>query len=121
MLNKKHEVNENRFDTHGCQPSSSVCPGSKSPCVNEISHQMTAKPNHDSRKLSANTSSVQRHWASTSVVKISWRNLSLRLEILEWSMLQSPFLKTALRRIFLIAPGLKRLENETLGELCWEI
>lgn len=95
--------------THGVQWASSWYGGrwsdSKSPCVKNMSHQMTAKPSQDSRKLAAKTSRVHRHWASTSVVKMSCKKRMLRLGRCDCNMLQSPFLKIALRRIFLTAPG----------------
>lgn len=48
---------------------------------------------------------VHLHWESTRVVKMSCRNLSRRLDIRDWSILQSPFLNTALLLIFLVALG----------------
>lgn len=90
--------------TQGCHPFSSwyggKCSGSKSPWVNDISHHIKAKPNQDSRKLKANTKRVHLHCVSTNVVKMSWRNRSRLREIRDCRILQSPFLNTALRRIF---------------------
>lgn len=82
-----------------------MCISSKSPCVNAISHQITANANHERKKLNANTKSVQRHCESTKVVKISCRKRILRWAILFWITLHSPFFKTALLRIFLELPG----------------
>lgn len=81
------------------------CISSKSPCVNAISHQMTANANHERKKLNANTSNVQRHCESTKVVKMSCRKRIRRWAIFFWITLHSPFLSTARRRIFLELPG----------------
>lgn len=81
------------------------CISSKSPCVKAMSHQITANANHDRKKLNANTSNVQRHCESTNVVKMSCKKRILLCAIFFWMTLHSPFLRTALRRIFLELPG----------------
>lgn len=135
MENRKHEVNVYILKTHGTHPLSAVevkfnkysdydihsvfeqyspciggkCNSSRSPCVNAISHQMTANANHDSMKLNAKTNNVQRHCESTSVVNISCRNLIRLWANLDCTILQSPFLWIARRRYFFCVPGRKRL------------
>lgn len=47
------------------------CAKSMSPCEYEISHHTPANTDHVLMKLIANTSIVQRHCASTKVVKMS--------------------------------------------------
>lgn len=74
--------------------------------MKKISHQMTANRSQERRNAAANTKRVHLHWASTRVVKMSWRNRKLLRGLLDWSMLHSPFLKIALLRTFLTAPGL---------------
>lgn len=54
----------------------------------------------------ANIVSVHLHCESTKVVKISCKYRNRLLDILDCRMLQSPFLKTALLRIFRMAFGL---------------
>lgn len=108
------------------------CESSKSPCVIAISHHMTANPSQESMKLSANIIRVQRHWESTSVVKMSCRKRILLWDIFFCDTLQSlwgiihiarccgiyiyivyflnqtyPFFRTARLRIFLYAEGRK--------------
>lgn len=81
------------------------CISSRSPCVNAISHQITAKPNQDSTKLRANTINVQRHCESTNVVKMSCRNRIRRWAIFFWITLHSPFFSTARRLTLRVLPG----------------
>lgn len=72
---------------------SSCSAGFKSPWVKMMSHQRRAKSSQERIKERANTSSVQRHCASTRVVKISCRYRRLRLATFHWTTLQSPCLK----------------------------
>lgn len=109
MLNKKQDVKLWMLYTHGAHPLSAWLSGrwdsSKSPWVNAMSHQMTAKKSHDKMKLSPNVSKVQRHCVSTKVVKMSCRNLKRFWDNFDWTILHSPFLRMALFRYFFAVPG----------------
>lgn len=79
------------------------CSSSRSPWVKDMSHQIRPNASHDPRNAIENTIRVHLHCASTKVVNKSWRNRSLFLfSILDWIMLQSPFLKMARLRSFLL-------------------
>lgn len=119
MENKKQDVNPWIFRTQGAQPELAWCIGrcsfSKSPWVKAINHHINANINQEPTNPMAKMVSVHLHWESTKVVKMSWRYRRRRLEIRDWSMLQSPFLKTARFRILLTALGLnERLEQQKI-------
>lgn len=93
--NRKQPVKELTFVRQGTYVTlvSDGSGGLRSPWVKIISHQIRAKRSHERMNESANTSNVQRHWASTRVVKISWRYRRLRLATFHCTTLQSPCLK----------------------------
>lgn len=70
--NRKHPVKELTLLRHGMNVVFSFGGGGvKSPWVKMINHQMRANRSQERMKERAKTSSVQRHWASTKVVKMS--------------------------------------------------
>ena len=89
---RKHPVKELTLLRHGMNGSDVFVGGVRSPWVKMMSHHMRANSSQDRIKERANTSSVQRHCASTRVVKMSWRYRRLRFATFHWTTLQSPCL-----------------------------
>lgn len=102
--NRKQDMNPFMLVMHGFMGSvalfsRSESSASRSPCVYEINHQIKAKDVQETRKLIENTIKVQRHWASTRVVK---RSCMYRLRLFAtfpWTTLHSPCLKITRFRI----------------------
>lgn len=69
--NRKHPVNVLTLLRQGVTGRVLLTGGLKSPWVKMMSHQMRANNSQERMKERANTSSVQRHCASTRVVKMS--------------------------------------------------
>lgn len=100
---RKQPVKELTLFRQGTNTSELLVGGVRSPWVKMISHQIRAKRSHERMKERANTSSVQRHCASTRVVKMSWRYRRLRFATFPWTTLQSPCLKMTRLRTRLAA------------------
>lgn len=68
--------------------------GSRSPCANAMSHQMTPKTSHDMKKIMVTTNSVHLHGRSTMVVKMSCSSLIRNMDADSMEMLQTPERRT---------------------------